>query len=457
MAELNNWSELPEELLCMVNQRLVKLKDVILFRAVCKPWRRSLDCRKFRQSLPWLMLPYCSDDAVNSSPSEEGCKASDSCRRFFDVAEHTFRHIELHQGLDKTTCRGSAFGWVFTLQRTPFMFLLNPLTREQIQLPPITRFPDVLKYRPEKIGHEFLRLSDSGRKIAQGKKFFESTFINKMALSADPCAEKDFVVMVIRSLDGLRLAFCRPRNDEAWTLVPSPSPGPKRIGFRDVVFWRGQFYALDGRFRVLTCDVSIPGHPRLHWFIDRELRGEFQNAYLSVSPTGDGLMMVARYISFPEDDDDDGDADIIPADDVAEDDEADIVWLDEDSDDEHSIDPGVNLDSKVHYTIGYKVFKLKEDTKEWEEIGSIGEYALFLGFSTSTCVSTRDHPEIVPNSIYFTDDMLDYHYKKVLGGSDMGIFSLSTGSVQPLYDARSVHSNPSFISPYPVWFLPSNV
>ncbi|CAL1374038.1 unnamed protein product [Linum trigynum] len=35
------------------------------------------------------------------------------------------------------------------------------------------------------------------------------------------------------------------------------------------------------------------------------------------------------------------------ADDVAEDDEADIVWLDEDSDDEHSIDPGVNLDSKL--------------------------------------------------------------------------------------------------------------
>ncbi|CAL1391068.1 unnamed protein product [Linum trigynum] len=471
MAESNNWSELPVELLCMVDQRLFKLKDAIRFRATCKSWRRTLNSDrggKFRQSLPWLMLPYCSGDA-NSMMAAEGCKGSDSCRRFFDVAEQKFHHIELPQVLDKTTCRGSAFGWVLTLQRTPLMFLLNPLTGDQIALPPITSFPDVLKFRPEKIGHEYLWLDGSGDKRAKGKKSFESGSITKMALSADPAAgeKKDFVVMVIRrGLDDERLAFCRPRVEEAtWTLVPRL--GPRPVAFTDVVFWRGQFYVLDNFFRLFVCDVSIAGgHPRLRLLIDRKRTTDLsENYYLSVSPTGDELMMVTRNIRYPEDEDvhqhEDVGEDVdhhvhlfpIPHD--VEDDEADRIAPDEDSDDERRVDPEVSLDRRVQWTIRFKVFKLNEETKKWDEVRSIGEYALFLGFNTSTFVSARDHPEIVPNSIYFTDDMLDYHYKKLLGGSDMGIFSLSTGSVQPLYDVRSVHNNPQFISPFPVWFLPS--
>ncbi|CAI0450188.1 unnamed protein product, partial [Linum tenue] len=409
MAESNNWSELPVELLCMVDQRLFKLKDVIRFRATCKPWRRSLNSvrGKFRQSLPWLMLPYCSGDIDSTS---SGCKGSDICRRFFDVAEQKFHHIELPQGLDKTTCRGSAFGWVLTLQRTPFMFLLNPLTGDQIALPPITSFPDVLKFRPEKIGHEYLWVNDSGCKIARGKKSFEARYISKMALSADPAVEEDFVVMVIRcSLGDDRLAFCRPRDDEAWTLIPRP--GPCLMAFTDVVYWRGQFYVLDNFFRLFICDISIAGHPRLRLLIDSKSTTDFsENYYLSVSPTGDELMMVTRNIRYPEEDEDDDDNNgyIIPVDHGVKDDEADIVALDEDSDDERCVDPGVSLDRRVHRTIRFKVLKLNEDTKEWDEVRSIGEYALFLGFNTSTCVSARDHPEIVPNSIYFTDDMLDY-------------------------------------------------
>ena len=42
--------------------------------------------------------------------------------------------------------RGSSCGWVLMIDGYPELNLINPLTRAQIQLPPIDTFPDVLEH-----------------------------------------------------------------------------------------------------------------------------------------------------------------------------------------------------------------------------------------------------------------------------------------------------------------------
>ena len=52
--------------------------------------------------------------------------------------------------------RGSSHGWVLMVDGSPELNLINPLTRAQIQLPPIDTFPNVLEYRPNVPGEEYL-------------------------------------------------------------------------------------------------------------------------------------------------------------------------------------------------------------------------------------------------------------------------------------------------------------
>ncbi|CAI0459645.1 unnamed protein product [Linum tenue] len=440
------------------------------------------------------MLPYCSSGNYCSSNSATmlGCKGTHTCRCFYDLMEQQFHHIELPQGLNKT-CRGSAFGWMFMMDRTPSLLLLNPLTRSTIPLPPITSFPDVLGFFPDKVGKEYLYLDKDGLRIAKGKKEIEHNYIHRVALSAEPTSE-ECVLMVIRSPTDRTLAFCRPTtatiDNQKWTLAPNGSGSDgdlsKLICFEDVVYWKGQFYALVNGGRVFVCDLSSPNCPRLSLFLDvhRSCRIKSINNYLLISPT-DELMMVTRNVSlhgdsrnrdggsihqnrydsvdgdedfsddteWTDDDGDDSDEDNdLPADES--DREVDHYGMDSESDDNDN--DGHPIREIQLLTDDFRVFKMRGDRKGWDEVESIGDFALFLGYSSATCISTRDHPELAPNSIYFTDDMTEKHCKRRLAGADMGVYDLTTRNFTPFYCTTSVHNNPSFIWPLPVWVLPSN-
>ncbi|CAL1400274.1 unnamed protein product [Linum trigynum] len=471
-AEEPNWSALPLELLNTIGCRSTKLKDFIRFRAVCKRWRQALASSRFRQSIPWLMLPYCRNNSPYAASARVGCTTStDCCRCFYDVEEQQFHHIESPQGLNKT-CRGSDFGWVFMMESSPSLSLLNPITNDNISLPPITAFPDVLEFRPEHVGIEYLHLDCQGLRVAEGKKRIERHYISKVSFSTEPTM-KECVVMVIRTGRNYTLAFCKPYEDQKWTVIP---PGddrdlPKLNAFTDVVFWKGQFYALVQDGRVYVCDLSLQDCPRLSLFIDAPQANAYHN-YLVISPTNDELMMVTRYLRFPEeedhddcdDDDDDGGIDIddeLSNDDYDDDhdeyddgdNEVDDYCSDSESDDENydHIQLADRYRKRAVFTGEFKVFKVHEDRRRWDEVGSIGDFALFLGYNTATWISIKDHPQITRDSIYFTDDL--NHRDEV---ADMGVYNLRTQTINQLYSTASVHENPYLISPLPVWILPSN-
>ncbi|CAL1358516.1 unnamed protein product [Linum trigynum] len=140
-----DWTHLPGLLLDGIMRRSAKLPDFIRFQAVCKPWRQALllsqpaelqNPHKFRQSLPWLILPCDKPDTAD-------CRGHD-CHHFVDVAAEGNNkcrrlHVDLARGqYTYPQCLGSAFGWLLIQElwwpHPLVLYLLNPLTRAKIRL-----------------------------------------------------------------------------------------------------------------------------------------------------------------------------------------------------------------------------------------------------------------------------------------------------------------------------------
>nr|POE88857.1 putative f-box protein [Quercus suber] len=79
---------------------------------------------------------------------------------------------------------------------SPELNLINPLTRAQIQLPPIDTFPDVLEYRPNVPGEEYL--------------------IFRVVLSSSPTSNECRAMAIFGEFS--ELAFCK-YGDNKWTLI----------------------------------------------------------------------------------------------------------------------------------------------------------------------------------------------------------------------------------------------
>ncbi|CAI0542369.1 unnamed protein product [Linum tenue] len=349
------------------------------------------------------------------------------------------------------------------VQQTPSVSLLNPLTGREIPLPPITTIPDVLAYRPEKLRREYLlRLGNDGRTVAHDKKLTQNQYISRVAVSAEPGSsseeEEEPYVMAICVNNEYRLAFCKP-NGSTWKMIPQGGGVPHLIAFADVVFWRGQFYALDYGGSVFVCDLSLPEEPKLSFVLDHDPRHclASDHCYLVVSPAGDELMLVVRDIRYT-----------LEHLALFEQGHGGGVFYNEEEDEEEGVieapdvvnEPDASI--RIYWTSKFRVYKLvdKEDAKGWNEVESIGDFALFLGYnSPAAFVSTVEHPGLTPNSIYFTDDLTEiqpWWSRRHKGGHDMGIYSLTTRTIQPLYSATSVDGNPFLMSPPPVWISPPN-
>ncbi|KAK1271773.1 hypothetical protein QJS04_geneDACA006009 [Acorus gramineus] len=99
--------------------------------------------------------------------------------------------------------------------------------------------------------------------------------------------------------------------------------------------------------------------------------------------------------------------------------------------------------------VGFKVYKLDETERRWVETNSLDDGMLFLGLNTSMWFSSSNFHECRGNSIYFTDEHINYD--GLLGwGGDSGIFHLKDGSFHSIYDD---YMKPLY--PRPVWVVPN--
>ncbi|KAF7151816.1 hypothetical protein RHSIM_Rhsim02G0229700 [Rhododendron simsii] len=292
-------------------------------------------------------------------------------------------------------------GWLVTLSEIGDMNLLHPISRFKISLPHISTFKHYL----------------------EGSVVNIFTFIQKAVLSSQPglsSKENNFVLMVIHGSCGY-LGFWKP-GDKAWTTIET-----YQGAFYDITYYNGQFYAVNTTGNIFVCDVwgRDPTVAHLVGGIPREML-RLKRAYI-VESKGEVLVVVR--------------------------DGHDLVFLGDYGDEEEDEDACSDLDeSRIDYgTSEFRVFKVDLSNREWAELQSLGDNALFVGDNASISVQAAKFQGIRPNCIYFTDDCWpSYPRFKRGGGKDMGIYNMEDRSVAPCYKGGSFSRfcPPLWVRPY---------
>ncbi|CAL5361572.1 unnamed protein product [Camellia sinensis] len=379
---MGNWAEIVPDVLILIVNRVDSFEDFVAFGGVCTSWRSVAVKQNFNTSspqLPWLML---SEKEEEEEEEEEGI--NNNMREFFSLSKGMIHKVPLPEARGKRCFE--TLGWLVTITKDGEMGLLHPFSRLQIGLPHQTTF---------KYFHQHpMDLVD---------------FVFKAVLSASPSLTPNYVLMVIHGA-AKHLGFWRPGGDNSWTVIETrDSP------YEDVIYYKGQFYALNNQGSIFVWDVGGPNPT-----VARKVGGIKSELLRCMQPymveSGGELLVVARCVIHPGDD----------------------------------TDP-------TYETTSFKVYEV-DLSKEarWQEINNLGGRALFLGHSASISVdASRFFPAIKPNCIYYTDDYMDMYTYPVDnnpgGGKDMGVYNLEDGSKEPLnYKGQSL----SYTCP-PAWVLPS--
>ncbi|XP_027362853.1 uncharacterized protein LOC113870461 [Abrus precatorius] len=104
-----------------------------------------------------------------------------------------------------------------------------------------------------------------------------------------------------------------------------------------------------------------------------------------------------------------------------------------------------NPGSYAYQTNNFNIYMLTKNEPEWSRLYNLGNYALVLGLNSSISTIPQAFTYTKPNHIYYTDNLLEHHHVKDVGGHDIGVFDLESGSNSQLFPAAQ------FLLPPPVW------
>ncbi|PIA43249.1 hypothetical protein AQUCO_02000586v1, partial [Aquilegia coerulea] len=374
-----SWSQLPEELLMLVAERIDYIEDFIRFGAVSKSWRSLTLVNKHHfssifktKTLPWLLML--------TAYSHQGT----TFREFFSLAQNKTYRFNLPQAYG-TKCWGSPFGWLITLASSGGNFqLLNPLCPHScIPLPPLTALP------------------------RQGDHLYENGYIWKAALflshsnihfgrhcypNRNYDHERHFLVFVIHGYYQM-LAFARP-GDTSWTTIKFPDEylSQRQV---DILHLNGQFYSVNSNGCIwLLSDIFGPDLTLTRLAILPPDNGRLYETFSLIEMQGE-ILMAARVLHILEVED---------------------------------LEP-MEFQA-VPKTSSIQVYKLDRGTFSWEKMETLGDYTLFVGSGTSISVKASDYSgsDCNPGCIYFSyDDCL------ITGmiTHDVGIFNLINQEIEP--------------------------
>ncbi|XP_043714871.1 probable F-box protein At4g22165 [Telopea speciosissima] len=394
-----DWSELPEDLVVMINERNSALARTRHHHPV--PSRPH-------QYFPFLFLPY-EDDKDNRDNHLNGLPSKEFRRMY---------------------CPGSSHGWLVVVEEnTSSMYLINPFTRAQLPLPPMSKVRILVG--KEKVHCNFELGNPSYSRV------------RKVVLSSSPSSSSSNVVAIAIYGGFSEIGFSKP-GDKAWT----------RFGdfpVMDVLFYRNHIYAVRK-----SCSREI----------DIEILVYHMGADITAAGGGGGgpVPKLVDIIKPPEGYQTRwrpylvvscGDLLII---------ERDVLTLLNDK----------QFDVK---TVGFRVFKLcrlrnsSDDNNKtssstaWEQIKNLGDRMLFLGVNSSLSLSSHDFPpgSCRGNCIYFTHRHDCVNIKQGWGYDDMakfdmGIFNLEDKHIEPFPLESSFTGNSlTRLCPPPIWLTPSTI
>ncbi|KAM7498605.1 hypothetical protein LguiA_023019 [Lonicera macranthoides] len=393
---MGHWSNLPRDLLDEIENHLVLYVDKVRVRAVCMSWNSHLPKMPNHQTrrVPWLLQSF-----ENNTEASHG---------LFDLFEKKFYKIDLPEAQGKLF-KGCSYGWLATIGddlpigcNSPDMYLINPLTNAQIQLPPRYTCHDVADYVADRIDEEYTICHPNGTLCYLDAEYINSVWTSKVVLSSNPSHEDCLVVAIYG--DRGYLAWCKC-NDKKWKRLPCSLPG----AIEDVIFYNGKLHALHARGILIVFENICP-NPTVKEIarLPSSIRNYSDVIYLVECSDG-GLLMVMRLVASH------GEEDYLP------------------------------LRTKM-----FKVYKLDSINSTWVEVRDIGNDILFLGLNTSFSVSSHDFPGHKGNSIYYTDNSQTFFAtrKEKHACSDMGVFNLGDQSFESLPGFKG---DRKLFWPPPIW------
>ncbi|KAK7252976.1 hypothetical protein RIF29_37312 [Crotalaria pallida] len=428
--------ELPLDLwVCEIVKHLDSPKDYLRFRATCKSWNLNLPKipNHMKLSVPQLMLPfgYETDGILQVKPD--------------------FFHSSLPVDMPDTLFRGSGFGWLISVGLDGLIRMLNPHTKAQFNLPPMSTIPNVVAYNPDVQDEEYTIKRTLPPNLPYATIYTTSKYhiqemnIKKIIISSPPPLDHkkkqqdDFMAIAIYG-EHNQLAFCK-LGDNKWREFSTPG---ERISYSldDAIFYEGKIYGVGSNSRLVEFDLKtssgsvtdMPHRPKDDPLI--QFSG-VNNKFLVCSDEGD-LLMVVRYWTYTKRSDGDGDG---GGGGGGGDD-------DDDGDDEEEEEE----EEYFYKTSRFGLYKLDKRKKKWRRISSLGDSVLVVGLNSSVCMLPfiDGNGKWVRNCIYFCDNNFVYH-GEIVGGHDVGVFNLEDERVEELFP------NVEFIFPPPVWLFSQNV
>ncbi|PIA33651.1 hypothetical protein AQUCO_04000012v1 [Aquilegia coerulea] len=389
-----DWSEIPEDILLSVVNRLHTVTDYFHLSEVCKPWRTINTCSPHNYLIPQPPFLMLAEPKMKMEEKEGHDAAIHRAigRRGFVVLNNKDKMSELDlPELYERRCVGSTGNWLITVNKEQEVHILNPFTRTQFQLPSQSTLPNQLvgDFTQEDLRDCFLRRA----------------ILCCPPKSTDLNFELDSVVAITAYGASRKLAIAR-LGDESWTPIKNTIPADFCVD--DVIFFKDRFYFVnrDGMvaYYDISCSPLVATHVSGEFITDR-----YVNKYYLVEWLGE-LLLVLKYCLIKE-------------------------------------------EEPYYKTQEFQVCKFNFDNEKWEDVKSLGRHALFLGFNTSVSLLASDSSTFRGDCIYFTDDNIsEYIGNGIEGGNDMGVYDLDDGTIKPYYAGIST----SLYSP-PLWIIPNSL
>jgi hypothetical protein len=275
-----DWSELPVDILHTIFE-LLECPDNLRVTAVCTAWHKASSevCHRISQT-PWLL--YCTEAA---SPSDVG---------MYSLSEQRAYMVTLPDPpIAGRFLIGSSHGWLITADEKSDLVLLNPITSEQMRLPPVTTMQHI---KPVTSGDGVLEGYEMS--YYHGKLFpriaeptctyhldeYRETVYFKAVLSSDP-SSGDCTVMLIHQ-PYWQLSFAKV-GGETWNWIGIGTD------YTDGIHHDGWFYAVNvaGTIDSFYFNGTSIIHKRIAY---QMLTRPTKVVYIAQAPWGDKLLITRR-------------------------------------------------------------------------------------------------------------------------------------------------------------------
>ncbi|CAN6363198.1 unnamed protein product [Urochloa humidicola] len=408
---------LPQDILMDIFS-LLELPDLVRAGSVCTLWHDAYTnlCTAKHCKLPQIPCLLYTSESIG-----------DRAMGLYSLAEKKSYTLTLPDPpIRSREIIGSSYGWIITADEMSELQLVNPVTGDQINLPPVTTIEQVEPIFDDSgtlCNYEYLRYIAGGWLPGEPSTMIldlgklRDWLFDKAFLSSDPSTGDYFVVLIHHPES--QLSFARAGDDE-WTWLP-----PNTL-YEDCLFHGGLLYATSAYREIHEFDLAAPSVLR-KVVLDKVKISVSNRIYIVEAPSGE-LLQIERSC-FEEYDYN--------------------SEYEYDSEDEYN--SVLEQSEMPDKTTRIKVYKVELASENHVvEVNTLGENALFIGRNQSLCLCAKEYPQLKPNHAYITDD--DYLSLTFFKDRrrDIGEFDLENNRKMEIVSPQ-LWSN----SPTPVWLVPN--